>query len=173
MLISTKTCFKCRSPFIPGIKAGKYLHSCKWSPADKCQTRCRGQNGSKPCYFAAATCLVHKNNVSRELESWLAKSKIKVDSLVEYEPTISEDFEEKEKLIEFLKSESGNLDTILPSYQNRRKQEKLKLVKKIGNEMSAEENAKHIDDKDTAPLNNKTIKITGKERMKKSDFDNF
>ena len=76
-------------------------------------------------------------------------------------------------MIEFLKSESGNLDTILPSYQNRRKQEKLKLVRKIGNEINAEENAKHIDDKDTAPLNNKTIKITGKERMKKSDFDNF
>ena len=47
------------------------------------------------------------------------------------------------------------------------------LDKKKVNDMQAEETTELIDDKDTAPLNNKTIKITGKERMKKSDFDNF
>ena len=48
-----------------------------------------------------------------------------------------------------------------------------KVIEKKGNEMNADKNAKLIDDKDTAPLNNKTIKISGKERMKKSDFENF
>ena len=122
MLISMKMCFKCGAPFTPGVKAGKYLHSCKWSPADKRQARCLGQNGPKPCYFAAATCLVHKNNVSQELKSWLAKSKLKVDGVgVHSKPSIPENLEEKEKLIELLESENGNLDTILSSYKSKRK----------------------------------------------------
>ena len=63
-----KMCFKCGAPFTPGVKAGKYLHSCKWFPADKRQARCQGQNGSKPCYFAAATCLEHLENMLNENE---------------------------------------------------------------------------------------------------------
>ena len=43
MLISMKMCFKCGASFTPGVRAGKYLHSCKWSPADKRQARCQGQ----------------------------------------------------------------------------------------------------------------------------------
>ena len=48
----------------------------------------------------------------------------------------------------------------------------LNAPNKDANTMNADENVKLIDDKDTAPLNNKTIKITGKER-KKSNFENF
>ena len=79
---------------------------------------------------------------------------------------------EKEKLIELLKCENGNLDTILSSYQNRRKQEKLKLVRKIGNEMNADEDAEHIDDQDKAPLDENPAKIIEKERKIKSDLEN-
>ena len=103
MLISNKKCFKCGAPFTPGVRAGKYLHSCKWFPADKRQARCQGQNGSKPCYFAAATCLIHKDNISQGLRSWLSKSKLKI---VDYKPSTTENFKEKEKLIELLKSEN-------------------------------------------------------------------
>ena len=113
-----------------------------------------------------------KNNASQELKSWLAKSKLKVDGIgVDFKPSIPENLREKKKFIEFLGSENGNLDAILSSYKSKRKE--LQLNEKIGNEMNADENVKLIDDKDTAPLNNKTIKITGKERMKKSDFEDF
>merc|ERR1712013_857961 len=136
-------CFKCEAPFTPGVKAGKYLHSCKWFPADKRQARCQGKNGSKPCYFAAATCLVHKDNISQRLRSWLSKSKLKI---VDHKPSILENLKEKEKLIELLKSENGNLDIILSSYQNRRKQEKFNLNDSIHNLMKGDENTKHIGD---------------------------
>ena len=92
------------APFTPGLKDGKYLHSCKWSPREKLYARCQGRNGSKPCYFAAATCLIHKKNESQELKSWLAKSKLKDDEAVDYKPSITENLREKEELIKLLKS---------------------------------------------------------------------
>ena len=42
MLISNKACFECGAPFTPGLKDGKYLHSCKWSPREKLYARCQG-----------------------------------------------------------------------------------------------------------------------------------
>ena len=170
MLISNKTCFKCGAPFTRGIKAGKYLHSCKWFPGDKRQARCQGQNGSKPCYFAAATCLVHKNKASRELKSWLAKSKLKVDGVgVDCKPSIPENLREKRKLIELLKSENGNLDAILSSYKERKE---LQVMEKKSNLMNSDEDAKHTDAQDKAPLDENPAKIIEKERKIKSDLEN-
>ena len=153
MLISMKMCFKCGAPFTPGVKAGKYLHSCKWFPADKRQARCQGQNGSKPCYFAAATCLVHKDNISQGLRSWLSKSKLKI---VDYKPSTTENVKEKEKLIDLLK--------------NRRKQEKFN--ENIDNLMKDDGNTEHIGDEVKAPRDDDPTKITEKERKKNSDFEN-
>ena len=159
MLISIEACFKYEAPFTAGLKDGKYLHSCKWSPREKLHARCQGQNGSKPCYFAAATCLLHRNNKSQELKSSLFKSKLK-DDVVDYKPSIKENLREKEKLIKLLKSEKGNLDIILSSYKNKRKQEKLMPDIKKVDEIQAKEATEHINDEDMAPLDNKQIKIT-------------
>ena len=68
-------------------------------------------------------------------------------------------------MIELLKSENGNLDTILSSYKSKRKE--LQPIEKKGNEMNADE--------EKAPWKNNpnnTIKIIEKERKIKSDLEN-
>ena len=99
------------------------------------------------------------------MNSWLAKSKLKVDQVVDCKPSIKENLREKEELIKLLKSEKGNLDIILSSYKNKRKQEKLLPDKKKVDEIQAKEATEHINDKDTAPLDNKQIKITKKSMI--------
>ena len=76
-------------------------------------------------------------------------------------------------MIELLKSENGNLDIILSSYQNRRK-EKLNHNESIDNLMKDDENenAKHIGDEVKAPRDDDPTKITEKERKKNSDYEN-
>ena len=116
---------------------------------------------------------MHKNNVSRELKSWLVKCELKVDGVgVHSKPSIPEDLGEKEELIKLLKSKNRNLDSILSSYQNKRKQEKLKLVKKKVDEIQAEDTTEHTNDKDMAPVDNEPINITKERKKNKSQLAN-
>ena len=187
MLISMRMCVSCGAPF---TKDRDEKHKCKWLPTEKLQARCQGYKGSYQCHRAAAMCFTHTNNASRKLKSWLAKSNNKfVVGVVESKPSIIENQREREDLIKLLRSEDGNLDTILSSYQSKRKPNVKSFDRKKSqsgdamivphlldrafddistpDDIQADETKGHIEDEDTPPLEKKPVKIFKKERKKK------
>ena len=187
MLISMRMCVSCGAPFTKN-RDGK--HKCKWLPTEKLQARCQGYKGSYQCHRAAAMCFTHTNNASRKLKSWLTKSNTKfVVRVVDSKPSIIENQKEREDLIKLLRSEDGNLDTILSSYQSKRKPNVKSFDRKKSqsgddkivphlldrafddistpDDMQADETKEHIEDEDTPPLEKKPVKIFKKERKKK------
>ena len=76
-----RLCFNCGRSYINGApRQGQYSqHICQWFGKGKLSTQCTEDD----CWIAAATCKKHKNNISKDLRSWLGDAKIDVKNLAQ------------------------------------------------------------------------------------------